>query len=165
MIPVKNFPLLMNLVYTAYNRGLDSNDFGPRVIKAVDNSEILVTYCNRAMQFILHGMGYDEMEAMNANEMVDFMEGSSSGWISPADDQVAQSHTNTGVIVLAGWRNPDGHGHVNLVLPGILEKSHSLGRAVPKCLNIGKDVFIGKKISYAYTAKEQFKYYALSGMV
>ena len=160
----KNIPLLANLAYVAYNRGLPDDpihDFVP-----IQNSDgTWTTHCNQAMQYILAGMGYDEMDGMDADEMVTFMSDPKNGWIEPAGDVVAQAHANDGVIVLSGWSNVAGHGHVNLILPGILEQSGTLGRKVPKVCNIGKDVFFGKRISYAYTMQEPFKYFALGLMV
>lgn len=157
----------MNLAYVGYNRGLPNDngtrgDFQPIFDEA---GNLASTFCNLFIQYICNGFAYGNFNGMTANDMVKYMQDPVNGWISPADDGTAQSHANSGVIVLAGWSNPDGHGHVNLILPGILEKSGSWARPVPKCANIGRDVFFGKRLSFAFAAQEQPKYYALSGMI
>ena len=164
MTPTRNLPMLLNLCYVAYNRALAigglRGDFQPEF--NVDGS-VKATYCNLAMQYILNGMGYGEMNGLTANQMDAFMADPHNGWIA-IEDGVAQNHANNGVIVLAS-RALEGHGHVCLILPGILEKSGSWGKPVSKCLNIGKDVFFGKKLSYAFQADEMPKLYVLAGMV
>lgn len=160
MIPIKNIPLLMNLSYYAFNRGIDG-DFKPQFD---DDGTVKTTFCNLAMQYILNGFGYGSMNGMNANQMVEFMSDYKNGWITN-DDQNAQLRANEGVLVIAGRINFSSHGHVCLIIPGILEKSGSYGKAVPKCINVGRDVFIGKKVSYAFSAAEAPTYFALGGMI
>lgn len=163
MAPAKNLPQLLNLAYVGYNRALVPGvDFAPEF--NADGS-IKATFCNQFIQYICNGYGYGDFNGMTANEMVDFMADFKNGWISPTDDQVAQSHANNGVIVISGFKNPAGHGHVCLVLPGTIEKSGSFGRAVPKVANVGKDVFFGKKLSFAFQASDAPAYYVLGGMV
>ena len=151
----KNLPLLMNLAYSGYNRGLDGGDLSPK------DGE---TFCNVFIQSICSGIGYGAFSGMNANEMVHKMQLETGDWIS-VSDPVAQNHANDGVLVIAGWNNPIGHGHVNLIIPGILEPSFSFGKSVPRCANVGKDVFFGKKISFAFTPTNAPAYYALVSMI
>lgn len=160
MIPVKNLPMLLNLTYYGYNRGVDG-DFEP-ILDAYGN--IIKTFCNEFVQSVCNGIGYGSFNNLVANDMVDFMQDPSNGWIS-VDDGVAQSHANAGILVIAGRRNVQGHGHVNLIIPGILEKSSSFGKAVPKCVNVGKDVFYGKRISFAFSHLELPTYFALAAMI
>lgn len=155
-----NIPTLMNAAYYGFNRGLPGGDFAPKV-----EGGSLVTHCNQFIQYVAKCMGYGAFDGMTANEMVEFMRKPENGWIQPADGKTAQEHANKGVLVLAGRANPLGHGHVCLVVPGILEKSGSWGDPVPKCVNIGKDVFFGKKISFAFSAAEKCDYFALSKMI
>jgi hypothetical protein len=118
------------------------------------------------MQSILNGFGDGAMNGMSADDMIAHMIGPANGWTVGIDDTTAQFHANAGAIVLAGWTNPSGHGHVNLILPGILENSNSAGKSVPHCLNIGKDVFIGKRLSWAFQYPlEAPTYFVLSSMV
>jgi len=166
MIPKKNLPLLLNLAYAGYNRAIKDNpgfpgDFSP----SRNPGGELVTHCNQFIQYVCNGFGYDALNGMTANDMIKFMDSYEHGWISPTGDDVVQTHANSGVIVIAGYVNPTGHGHVCLVIPGILEYSSSFGRSVPKVVNVGKDVFFGKRLSYAFQAEEMPKYFALAGMI
>lgn len=168
MIPNKDIAGLMNAAYYGFNRALANpdgsrGDFQPYRDPA---TKTLTTYCNQFIQYICAAIGYTDFSGMNANEMIDFMKKPGSGWMQlPVDGVTAQSHANLGVIVLGAKSNPDGHGHVCLVVPGVLEKSYSWGSAVPKCVNVGKDVFFGKKISFAFSADGKCDYFALSKMI
>lgn len=154
----KNLPLLLNLSYYGYNRGLGEGDFVPKP----DGT----TYCNRFISYVANGYGYQEFDGMTANEMHLFMKDPKNGWMEIPDDAVIQSHANAGVLCLASWANPEGHGHVCLILPGILEKSSTWGgRSVPKVANIGKDVFYGKKLSFAFTLQSPPTFFAYSKMI
>lgn len=161
----KNLPLLLNSAYYAYNRALPKNnkpgDFQPIFNK---DGSLQTTFCNSAMNYICICFGYQNFRGMIANEMFDYMNAPKNGWI-PVSDVVAQSHANEGVIVLASMKKESGHGHVCLILPGILENSASFSRSVPKCLNIGKDVFMGKKLSFAFPVDDQPTLFALSAMI
>lgn len=158
MTPKKNLPLLMNLAYVGYNRGLEG-DFRPTI-----ENGVLVTHCNQFINYVLNGMGYGDMTNMSANQMVDFMSKYENGWISPPSEDVIQTHANNGVIVIAGTKGRE-HGHVCLILPGILEKSGTWEKSVPKCVNIGRDVFFGKKLSFAFPANDQPTYFCMAGMI
>jgi len=98
------------------------------------------------------------------NQMFDFLSNPMNGWISVSDD-VAQSHANNGVLVFAAHKKINSHGHICLIIPGIIEKSGAWGKSVPKACNIGKDVFIGKKVSFAFTKEEMPTYFALGEMI
>lgn len=160
MIPTKNVPLLLNLAYYGFNRGLKGGDFEP-IIDAQGN--VVKTFCNYFIQYVCNGFGYTEFQYKMANEIIDFISEPKNGWIK-VDDGVAQAHANNGVLVIAGHKMTP-HGHVCLIIPGVLEKSYSYQKSVPKCVNIGKDVFIGKKVSFAFKADEMPDYYALTGMI
>lgn len=152
--------VLMNAAYYGFNRALPGGDFAPRV----ENGK-LKTYCNFFIQYVAKCVGYSGFDGMMANQMVEFMRRPDSGWIQLADSKTAQEHANNGVLVIAGRGNPSGHGHVCLIVPGILEKSGSWGDAVPKCVNVGKDVFFGKKVSFAFSGDEKCDYFALAKMI
>jgi len=153
---VKNLPLLMNLSYYGYNRGL-GGDFTPEFNK---DGTVRTTFCNKFIQYVLNGFGYGNMNSMLANQMIAFMEAPQNGWIK-VSDTVAQQHANNGVIVIAG-HSKEPHGHICLIIPGIMENSNSFKKDVPKCVNIGKDVFYGKRVSFAFRAEEMPNYYALA---
>lgn len=166
MIPTKNLSLLLNLAYVGFNRGLSNPDGSKGDFEPIFNQDgsVQTTFCNQFIQYICNGYGYDLFNGMNANQMHEFMNNPQNGWISVGED-VAQAHANIGVIVLASRANADGHGHVCLILPGILEKSGSWGKPVPKCANIGRDVFFGKKLSFSFIPSEMPVIFALAGMI
>lgn len=146
----------MNLAYYSYNRGIDG-DFKP----TPDGT----TFCNLSIQYVCTGFGYDKFNGLNANDIISYMNAPENGWIQISDD-VAQSHANTGVIVIAGRKKEGGHGHVSLIIPGLIEKAGSACKSVPKCVNIGKEVFIGKKLSFAFKYPyEEPTLYALAAMI
>jgi len=149
----------MNCVYYGFNRGLDG-DFKP----TTDSNGVLTTFCNEFIQSICNGLGYSGLNGLMANQMIDFMLDPKNGWIT-VDDAVAQAHANNGALVIAGKKNPTGHGHVCLIIPGILEQSNSFGKSVPKCANVGKDVFIGKRISFAFPVSMIPQYFVLGQMI
>lgn len=153
---IKNIPLLMNSAYYGYNRAL-GGDFTPEFNK---DGTVLKTYCNKFLQYVLNNFGYGNMNNMLANQMIEFMDDPKNGWIK-VDDSVAQHHANSGVIVIAG-KIIQPHGHICLIVPGILENSNNYKKDVPKCVNVGKDVFFGKRVSYAFKAEDMPFYYALS---
>lgn len=154
----KNLPLLLNLSYYAFNRGLPGGDFAPTVINGV-----MATHCNEALQYVLNGFGYGNMNGMVANQMIAFMGDPKNGWIK-VGDAVAQQHANSGVIVIAG-KTIEPHGHICLIIPGLLENSNSFKKDVPKCVNIGKDVFYGKRVSYAFRSEDMPDYYAMASQI
>lgn len=158
MIPNKDIPGLLNAAYSGFNRALPGGELAP----TVENGK-LVTHCNQFVHSIAKAIGYTNFEGLMANQMVDLMKKPENGWIQ-VDGAVAQEHANKGVLVIAG-RTATGHGHVCIVVPGILEKSGSWGEAVPKCVNVGKDVFFGKKISFAFSSTEKCDYFALAKMI
>jgi hypothetical protein len=165
MVPAINLPQYLNLLYIGYNRGLPENspsDFQP--IKNPDGS-IQETFCNQFFQFVCSGMGYNAFNGMMANDIIKFMLNPQNGWISPADEATVQSHANAGVISVAGWINPNGHGHVCFVLPGVLEKSQLWGKLVPSVANVGETVFFGRHISFAFGIDKQPQYFCLSGQI
>jgi len=163
MIPAKNLPLFLNLCYVGFNRGLpDGSPSDLMPLKSKDGT-ILATFCNRFVQYVLNSMGYGEMNDMMANQMHDFMSDPKNGWIE-VSMEVGQNHANNGVVVIASHKD-DPHGHVCIVLPGILEQSYSWGAKVPKVVNIGGSVFFGKKLSYAFRANQKPTIFALAGMV
>lgn len=163
----KNLPLLLTLAYTGYNRALPYDGGARGDFQPVFNAGGVLqkSFCNLFVQFVLSGFAINSLAGMTANEMVKFMSNPANGWISPAGHDVAQAHANTGVPVIAGATSLTGHGHVCLVLPGILGRSNSYGADVPHVVNVGRQVFFGKRVSYAFTPGERPTYYAPAGMI
>ena len=88
-------------------------------------------------------------EAYLADKMVDIMQ-SSDEWMKEVSGNMAQFHANQGALVVAGWINPDGHGHVCIVRPGIEVFSGHWNKNAPRVANVGKDVFINEDAAYAF---------------
>lgn len=116
------------------------------------------TFCNLAVNYIAMRMGYGGFQTLMANQITDLIS-SSLDWIK-IDSEVAQYHANNGGFVIAAWKNPEGHGHVVVVRPGEFASSTKWkSDKVPKVINIGKDVSIGKGANYAFA--EVPNYYVL----
>jgi hypothetical protein len=166
MIETRNVPGLLNAAYYGFNRALPNPDGSRGDFQPVKDSKgnVLTTYCNQFIQYICSALGYIDFKGMNANQMIDFMEKDGSGWIKSADHRFAQDSANAGVLVIAG-RKAAGHGHVCLIVPGVLEKSGNWCASVPKCVNVGGDVFFGKKISFAFRSEDKCDYFALAKML
>jgi hypothetical protein len=66
----------------------------------------------------------------------------------------AQNQANAGKAVVAVYLNPDGIGHISLILPGELKPSGTWGFQVPNSasffLSTPEKSYIGKGLSYAY---------------
>ena len=157
---------LIDAICDAYSMALPGEKWAP---KRLDG--ILYTYCNEAVNFICKFMGYHRFdrqlvtggdEALLANQMFDIMSEEDGQWLTVFAD-VAQYHANCGILVIAGMKNATGHGHVCIVRPGLLQHSGKWRGPAPRVMNVGKDVFIDKKASYAF--REEPKYFALKEMI
>lgn len=130
------------------------------ICEAYDNPEwrphktesgVLETHCNLATNHVCVKMGYKGFQTaewiMLANDMVKKMK-SDKEWMA-VDPSLAQQYANLGSLVVAGqWKA--GHGHVCVVRPGIAVASAKWNMNAPKVLNMGKDVFISKSMSWAF---------------
>lgn len=109
-----------------------------------------VTFCNQAVSYVAERMGYKKFLGLQANDIFDLVS-KEDDWLK-INPEVAQAHANSGALVIAAWKNPGGHGHVATVRPGEFAASAKWKTdRVPKVLNIGKDVFIGKGANYAFS--------------
>ena len=107
------------------------------------------TFCNVAVNYIAQRVGYEALQGKIANEIVDFL-AASRDWLKIEPD-VAQYHANNGGLVIAGWKNLAGHGHVAVVRPGEFATSAKLkSDKVPKVLNIGTTIALDKGANYAF---------------
>lgn len=136
---------LLSAVYAAFNQATSGQPWYPAGGQ---------TFCNLAVNSICNAMGYEKFNAgsvntpVMANAMVIFMH-ASNDWLS-IDGNVAQAHANVGALVVAGHINPEGHGHVCVVIPGEMRPSAHFGKDAPVVMNVGKDVFIGKDAAYSF---------------
>lgn len=111
-----------------------------------------ITHCNGYVNEVCQIYGYKGFDGMLANDMVDLME-RDAAW-SPVAIDKCQFLANTGSLIIAGIKSLP-HGHVNVVCPG-REKSSGRWGNVPSCANVGKDVFIGKGINWAFSEMPKF---------
>ena len=166
---MKNVPRLIDAVCWAYSSALPGKMWAP--VRDVGG---LTTYCNEGFNFICKRMGYSYFDrstlerphgAMLANQMYDVMNDPNGDWMSISDTKVIQYHANSGVLCAAATKNITGHGHVCTIMPGEAELSGSWKMLAPKVMNIGKDVFIGQKASFAFSADNIPRYFALRSML
>jgi hypothetical protein len=106
------------------------------------------TYCNVAVAFIALRIGCNELSGRLANDMCDYFEASPDKWSHVPIDK-AQDLANAGSLVVA-YERSDPHGHVCVIFPGIQKTSGKWNCQTPACINVGRDVFIGKGLNYAF---------------
>ena len=127
--------------------------------------KVAVTYCNQAIDFIAKKMGYEGFRGKLANEIINIME-ASSDWLQPVHVEV-QNLCNKGYLVIAGLE-AEPNGHVVVLRPGEEIQSGKWHRAVPRCINVGQDVFIGLCNNYPaginWSFVEKPKFYLWKGM-
>lgn len=162
---MKDISRLMDGVYEAFFLAQDKGPFHPI---RLENGWF--TACNEAFNLICMKMGYDRFDrmtslrthgALSANQMFDLMSQDYGDWRKIAQAAGAQELANTGALVAAAYKNELGHGHIATVIPGTAEPSSSWGSLAPKLFNVGKDVFIGKKASFAFQKNEMPTYFTL----
>ncbi len=150
----EKLPKLMNAIYWAYNQGL--GDWTP----GIDGT----TYCNFAVNYVCKAIGYmgfGSEDPILANEMIRRMKDPNGDWMVLGSPEVAQAKANEGSLVVAGSAFAGGHGHVCVVIPGLLEYSGTWKKLTPKVMNIGKTIFIGKKASWAFQADNEPDFFGL----
>lgn len=106
------------------------------------------THCNAAVAFIAVKMGCMELTGRLANDMCDYFTARPDTW-SPLPIEKAQELANQGSLVIAA-RKDDPHGHVCVCMPGIAKTSGKWNCRAPAVVNIGREVFIGKGLNYAF---------------
>lgn len=151
---------------------------GYKPVKDKDG-KIVETYCNRFVADAAREYGYYGFSGKLANDIVSHLRGGagrSEGWkpvLDPAPTTdygsfrsyqsveerlgLAQRLANTGRLVVVGFANPGGAGHVALVVPGNLEKSGDWGGMVPRIAQAGKHVSAGEKLSEGFGADARGK--------
>ena len=127
----------------------------------------VTTYCNLFVNGVAKSLGYFSFWPSNlsnpltANEIYAWV-WSSSEWTQITGD-VAQAHANSGAFVIA-VQDGDPHGHVDVIMPGTMVNSTKWGKQVPKCCNVGAQIFIGKGVNWAFGDKEP-NYFVLNSTV
>lgn len=112
-----------------------------------------MTHCNAYVNEVCAALGFKDFDGLPANQIVELMV-SSPMW-SEVPMEKCQFLANQGSLVVAGIKE-EPHGHVNIICPGKEKTSVRYGGLVPSCANIGKDVFIGKGISWAFSSMPKF---------
>lgn len=107
------------------------------------------TFCNKYVAEVATGCGFKGLESLLANQIIDLV--STHHQWSEIPMEKAQELANAGSLILAGLKAAP-HGHVCVVCPG---KSKTSGRwgEVPTVANVGKEVWIGKGINWAFSTK------------
>lgn len=119
-----------------------------------------VTHCNSFVHAVSSKMGYtgfwdtNRKGPMMANDMIDLML-KEIDWMKEKDGDMAQFHANQGSLVIAGQK-ADGHGHICIIRPGEMFYSAKWLKSVPRCANVGKDVFIDKAVNFAFQTEPDY---------
>lgn len=106
------------------------------------------TFCNVAVAYIATKMGCTELSGLLANDMIDYFSAKPDSW-ETIDLKNAQNMANQGSLVIAGHKDIP-HGHVCVIMPGIAKTSGHWNAQAPACINVGREVFIGKGLNYAF---------------
>ncbi len=111
------------------------------------------TFCNWFVNDVALAIGCPEFDGdpwpLKANVIVKNIDNNPARW-QPADPDEAQDSANEGKFVISGWANKEGHGHVNVIIPGKLVWSNQFQAEIPNCANVGSSNFFGKPVSYGY---------------
>jgi hypothetical protein len=110
------------------------------------------THCNQYVAEVCEAYGYKGMNGLLANEMIALLS-SSPNWSEVPMDK-CQELANNGTLVVAGLR-AEPHGHVVVICPGKPKTSGRWG-TVPSCANVGKQIFIGKGVNWAFSDLPKF---------
>lgn len=127
-----------------------------------------MTFCNIALNRICLGVwGYPgfhdpKNEAILAND-IHVKLNKDPDWHKDSPEK-AQDHANEGKMAVAAWKNPQGHGHVAVVHPGMLFPSAKWkGRNAPLVANVGKHNDIDHANFFFVEEPEYFLYDRVPG--
>lgn len=156
---------LIDAICSNFQNAINGGPWHPTT-EQVNGSIYEKTFCNFFVNGVSNSLGYRGFIAygrpMLANEMVNFMT-SGGEWLLLGGGDVAAARAKEGVLVIAGAKEDSGHGHVCVIRPGNLVESGRWAKLVPKCANVGKDVYIDKGVNYAFRSEPQ--YFALKSML
>lgn len=110
------------------------------------------THCNSFVNEVCGILGWKGFDGLLANEICD-LASSHPDWTETPMEK-CQFLANQGTLVIACLKE-DPHGHVNVICPGKDKNSGRWG-FVPSCANVGKEVFIGKGINWAFSSMPKF---------
>lgn len=106
-----------------------------------------ITHCNQFVTEVSEGCGFKGLSGLLANQIIDLIS-EHEQW-SDCPIEKAQDLANEGTLILACLK-ADPHGHVNVICPGKMKTSGRWGN-VPSVANVGKENFIGKGLSWAFS--------------
>lgn len=137
---MKDALALLDAIHAAYNHP----EYAPR-----DG----VTHCNQFVSEICSTLGFKDLDGKLANEICDAIS-KHPQWSEEPSAERCQDLANGGTLIIAGIKaNP--HGHITVICPGKIKTSGRWGD-VPSCANVGKDLFIGKGINWAFSEWPKF---------
>lgn len=125
---------LLDAIHAAYSRP----EYAPK-----DGT----TFCNKFVAEVAETMGFKGLAGLLANDIIDLI-AKHDQW-STMSLEKAQDLANGGSLIIACLKDTP-HGHVNVICPGKIKSSGRWGQ-VPGVCNVGKENFIGKSISYAFS--------------
>lgn len=111
-----------------------------------------LTHCNAYVNEVCQAIGWKSFDGLLANQIIDLMVSSDQWTETPLEK--CQFLANQGTLVIAALK-ADPHGHINIICPG-KEKTSGRWGLVPSCANVGKEVFIGKGINWAFSDMPKF---------
>lgn len=110
------------------------------------------THCNGYVAEVTETYGFKGLTGLLANQIIDTV-AAHNDW-SEIPVEKAQDLANGGSLIIAALKD-EPHGHVNIICPGKAKTSGRWG-PVPSCANVGKEVFIGKGINWAFSDMPKF---------
>lgn len=111
-----------------------------------------VTHCSGYVAEVAGIMGFKDLDMLLANEIVTRI--SQNPQWSEIPMEKAQDLANGGSLIVAGVIE-EPHGHVVIVCPGKIKNSGRWGN-VPTVANVGKEVWIGKGVNWAFSSMPKF---------
>jgi hypothetical protein len=121
------------------------------------------THCNEALVSIVHRLNAPDDdftdnngEPLLANQMARNL--ATSDQYTAVDPDQAQRLADRGILVVAAWDNPGGHGHVATVRPENVPGDNPRGRRGALISNVGKQVGIQSESS-VFPSGAQVHYY------
>ncbi|MDE1863039.1 MAG: hypothetical protein KGI33_09015, partial [Thaumarchaeota archaeon] len=82
-------------------------------------NEMQKAACNQFVRAVAERIQVtDFSENMKANDQIQYMRDHPNSWEKIESEKKAQELANSGKFVVAGWLNPEGHGHVCIVIKG-----------------------------------------------
>lgn len=129
------------------------------------------TFLSQALKRVYNINDFDRAGGgfLTANEMADYVKIHTDKWTELGDAssqqalKEAQGYANIRKAVIAIQQNPDGHGHVVLIVPGILQKSGSWNLDCPNSasffLNQPAKSYVSRHLGFAFAKPTGVKIY------